>query len=88
MEKIVRDKSSPENRFFWKQLRRTAAEVATWPAWKTGGYKFTMYCSKCPETKMILKTTCCSERRSGYNKKWECPKCRAKILVEKRDLKN
>lgn len=31
---VVRDMSTPENRAFWGDVERAAAEVATWPAWE------------------------------------------------------
>jgi hypothetical protein len=34
--KLAKDKSTPENREYWDFVEKTAAEVATWPAWKTG----------------------------------------------------
>lgn len=33
---LTKDKSTPENREFWAFVEKTAAEVATWPDWKTG----------------------------------------------------
>ena len=34
---IYRDLSTPESREFWAQAEKSAAEVATWPAWKRAG---------------------------------------------------
>jgi hypothetical protein len=33
---LTKDKSTPENREYWDFVESTAAEVRTWPDWKTG----------------------------------------------------
>lgn len=33
---LTKDKSTPENREYWEFIEKTAAEVRTWPDWKTG----------------------------------------------------
>ena len=40
MEKTRQDENDQESRKFWTELRQTAEEVASWPAWKRGGYSF------------------------------------------------
>jgi hypothetical protein len=37
MNKIKRNMSAPESRRFWADIERTAAVVATWPAWRRAG---------------------------------------------------
>lgn len=37
MAGIRRNLSTPENRAFWEGVEKSAAEVATWPAWKRAG---------------------------------------------------
>lgn len=35
--KVERNMSTPESRAFWKSAKKSAAEVASWPAWKRAG---------------------------------------------------
>ena len=33
---LTKDKSTPENEEYWRFVEKTAAEVRSWPSWKTG----------------------------------------------------
>lgn len=35
-EKLIRDKSTPENKSFWDHAEKVAADVETWPSWMKG----------------------------------------------------